>query len=204
MATKTRTWVRASLLVLIVLVAGAAFIRPPGGEPKNKASRERALRMSPEGLVLVDARSLLERVKRTRANGVVVNAWASWCDSCKEELPLLLRLKESVGSGIEVLLVSVDDPDALAAAKRMLGELGAPPPHYAVEGDLAPFKAAMNPRWTGVIPATFLFDTTGRLRYFWGGTVYENEIVPLLRRYLAGEHIDGEANFALAPGATTR
>jgi hypothetical protein len=54
-----------------------------------------------------------------------------------------------------------------------------------------------------MLPATFLFDSTGKLRYFWGGPVLENDVAPLLRRYLAGEHIDGEANFALAPGAVT-
>jgi hypothetical protein len=34
--------------------------------------------------------------------------------------------------------------------------------------------------------------------------VLETEIVPLLRRYLAGENIDGMSDNAQAPGATTR
>jgi peroxiredoxin len=101
---------------------------------------------------------------------------------------------------MEVLLISVDDADSRPAAAKMLRELDGPAPAFAVDGSLELFKKAMNPRWTGAIPATFLFDRAGKLRYFWGGNVYENEIVPLLRRYLAGEHIDGEANFVLAPG----
>jgi thiol-disulfide isomerase/thioredoxin len=152
----------------------------------------------------VDAAQLFDRVKRTPAQGVVVNAWASWCDSCKEELPLLLRLNQSVGNSIELLLVSVDDADGLGAAANMLQGFGAAGPGFAVNGALEPFKSAMNPKWTGVVPATFLFDRTAKLRYFWGGTVYENEIVPLLRRFLAGEHIDGESNFGLAPGKVTK
>lgn len=205
MATKASTPIRAILLALLVLVAGAAFIRPFGDGPK-KATRALppALPMSPEGFVLVDAQQLLERVKRTRASGVVVNAWASWCDSCKEELPLLLRLNDRVGSSIELLLVSVDDTDGLGAAAAMLRDFGARVPEFAVSGSLEPFKRAMNPKWTGVIPATFLFDRSAKLRYFWGGTVYENEIVPLLKRFLAGEHVDGESNFGLAPGSVTK
>jgi hypothetical protein len=117
---------------------------------------------------------------------------------------MLLRLHRTFGDSIEVLLVSVDDPEGRAAAAGMLHDFEAPPPVFAVDGPLEPFKAAVNPRWTGVIPATFLFDRAARLRYFWGGTVYENEITPLLRRYLAGENIDGEAHFALAPGAVTK
>ena len=72
------------------------------------------------------------------------------------------------------------------------------------EGAEGAFKAAMAPRWPGMLPATFLFDRSGKVRYFWGGPVLETEIVPLLRRYLAGEHVDGMSNFALAPGAVTR
>jgi thiol-disulfide isomerase/thioredoxin len=205
MATNKSTWIRASLALLLAIAAGAAFIRPFSPTDGGKKTPQRLpQRVSPEGFVLVDARQLLDQVRRTRATGVVVNCWARWCGSCREELPLLLRLKQTFGGAIEVMLVSVDDPEGRPAASNMLSELDAPAPRYAVEGPLEPFKAAMNPRWTGVIPASFLFDRSGKLRYFWAGTVYEKEITPLLQRYLAGEHIDGESDFALAPGKVTK
>jgi len=205
MATPRSTWIRAALALLLAVVAAAAFIRPFAPVPdKRQAATQPPVRVSPEGFILVDARQLLDQVRRTRARGVVVNCWASWCGSCKEELPLLLRLKQNLGSAIEVILVSVDDPADRNAARVMLRGFDASVPGYAVDGPLEPFKTAMNPRWPGVIPATFLFDRTAKLRYFWAGTVYENEITPLLRRYLAGEHIDGESDFALAPGKVTR
>jgi thiol-disulfide isomerase/thioredoxin len=205
MATPKSTWIRATLALLLAVSAAAAFIRPfsPAPERKQVAARP-SPRVSAEGFILTDARQLLDRVRRTPANGVVVNCWASWCGSCKEEIPLLLRLKETLGGGIEIILVTVDDPDDRPAASKLLREFHAPELGYAVDGSIESFKAAMNPRWPGVIPATFLFDRTARLRYFWAGTVYENEITPLLRRYLAGEHIDGESDFALAPGKVTR
>ena len=205
MATLKSKWIRASVALFLAVAAGAAFIRPfsPIQDGKRTEARPRP-RVSPEGFTLVDASQLLDQVRHTRATGVVVNCWASWCGSCKEELPLLLRLKQTLGGAIEVLLVSVDDADGRLAASTMLLEFGAPAPWYVVEGPLEPFKTAMNPRWPGVIPATFLFDRTPKLRYFWAGTVYEKEITPLLRRYLAGEHIDGESDFALAPGKVTR
>jgi hypothetical protein len=113
-------------------------------------------------------------------------------------------LKQNFGGAVELVLVSVDDPGDRRAAVTMLRGFDESVTGYAVDGPLEPFKALVNPRWTGVIPATFLFDRTAKLRYFWAGTVYENEITPLLRRYLAGEHIDGESDFALAPGKVTR
>lgn len=204
MATRKSTWIRALMLLSLLVVATAAFVGPLGRAPAKRTASERAPEVSPEGFVLVDARELLKRIKRTQANGTVVNAWASWCGSCKEELPMLVHLKQTFGDSIDILLVSVDDPDGRKAAARMIHDLGDPTPVFAVDGPLEPWKHAMNPRWSGVIPATFLFDPAAKLRYFWGGTVYENEITPLLRRYLAGEQVDGEAEFVLAPGAVTR
>ncbi len=119
-------------------------------------------------------------------------------------MPMLLGLEKTFGTSIDIWFVSVDEPETRAAAASMLRELGAPLPSYIVQGPLGAFKSAMNPRWPGMLPATFLFDPTGKLRFFFGGPVLETEITSLLRRYLAGEHIDGEANFALAPGAVTR
>lgn len=117
---------------------------------------------------------------------------------------MLLGLPKTFGPSIEVLFVSVDEPGSQPDAMEMLRGFNAPLPSYVVDEPLDVFKPALNPRWPGMLPATFLFDGTGKLRYFWGGPVLETDVVPLLRRYLAGEHIDGEADFALAPGAVTR
>lgn len=46
---------------------------------------------------------------------VLLNFWATWCDSCKEELPVLQELQSSRGGDrFELLAVSVDDDPAKA------------------------------------------------------------------------------------------
>lgn len=200
---------RARDLVRYGIVLGtatllAALLLRPGEHPRGgQGRRTPAEEKTRDGFVLVDARKLRARIARSRAKGIVVGAWASWCGSCKEDLPILLGLRKTFDAGsIEVHLVSVDDDDGLPKARELLASMGAEEPSFVVQGPLEAFKQAMNPAWPGMLPATFLFDREGHLHHFWGGTVYEDEIVPVLRRYLAGEDVHGETNFALAPGAT--
>ncbi|MEO6603170.1 MAG: TlpA disulfide reductase family protein [Polyangiaceae bacterium] len=175
--------------------------------PKTKDVREErdASDASPpaDALPIVDAATLLQKIKRSGKRGVVVNAWASWCDPCRNELPMLARVAPKLAArGVSVWLVSVDDPDGFATAKALLDSLDITLPAFAAAPPLQDFKAAVNPNWPGMIPVSFLFDSTGKLRYFWPGEVYEKELLPIVDGFLAGKHIDGTANFGLAPGAT--
>ena len=46
---------------------------------------------------------------------VLVNFWATWCDACKEELPVLQELQRAhAGDRFELLAVSVDEDPAKA------------------------------------------------------------------------------------------
>jgi len=154
-------------------------------------------------LPVVDGGALLEKIRKSGHKGVVINAWASWCDPCREELPMLARVAPKLAAqGVPIWLVSVDDPEGYAAAKDVLDSLHIELPSFAAAAPLQAFKIAMNPKWPGMIPVSFLFDSTGKLRYFWAGEVYEKELVPIVEGFAAGKHIDGVSDFGLAPGAT--
>ena len=104
--------------------------------------------------------------------------------------------------GVPIWLVSVDDPDGFPAARALLDSLHIDIPNFAAAPPLSAFKLAMNPKWPGMIPVSFLFDATGKLRYFWAGEVYEKELLPVVAGFVAGKHIDGVSDFGNAPGAT--
>jgi hypothetical protein len=110
--------------------------------------------------------------------------------------------KQLAAQGVPIWLVSVDDPDGFPAARAMLDSLHIDLPSFAAEPPLSAFKVALNPNWPGMLPVSFLFDATGKLRYFWAGEVYEKELVPVIEGFIAGKHIDGVSDFGLAPGAT--
>jgi len=154
-------------------------------------------------LPVVDGPALLEKIRQSGHKGVVVNIWASWCDPCREELPMLARVAPKFAAqGVPIWLVSVDDPESYAAAKDVLASLHIELPALAAAPPLQAFKQAMTPKWPGMIPVSFLFDGTGKLRHFWAGEVYEKELTPVVEGFLAGKQIDGVSDFGLAPGAT--
>lgn len=110
---------------------------------------------------------------------------------------LALNLKPQ---GIDVVLVTVDDPKDEAKALAFLKDNHITLKSYIVDGSIADFKAGINPRWPGMLPASFLFNRQAELVHFWGGEAFEQEIVRVIDAFVAGRPIEAETNFGLAPG----
>ena len=205
---------RASTLVLLIAVSAVACSRnenegsaparraEAAPDPSNEAPLGPVAELVP-ALPVIAGDALIERIRRSGNKGVIVTAFASWCDPCREELPLLETAAAKIASrGVPIWVVSMDEPDAVPAAKALLDSLHVTLPAFAAAPPLQAFKLAVNPRWPGMIPASFLFDATGKLRYFWAGEVYEKELLPVVEGFLAGKHIDGASDFGNSPGAT--
>lgn len=155
---------------------------------------------APEVLEVVTAETLKEKLKASGRKGTLVNAWASFCGPCRREIPMLEKLAEKVRpQGLDVVLVSVDEPADRPKAEAFLKERSVALTSYLAERPLGAFKQGMNPRWPGMLPASFLFDANGILRYYWGGEAFEEEVLPVLEAFAAGKPIDGESSPLLAP-----
>jgi thiol-disulfide isomerase/thioredoxin len=165
------------------------------------APRAAAIPADVEGIRRIDAAGLRQLIQ-AHGRGTVVNVWASWCGSCREEVPMLLKLREAFQpEGVDFVFVSADEPDAWASAVKLMQDWGGPSPTFAVTGSMGSFKQAMSASWRGALPATFLFDATFKLRHFWEGPIYEHEIAPIVQGFLAGDAIDGETRPPLRGGA---
>jgi thiol-disulfide isomerase/thioredoxin len=152
-------------------------------------------------LIHATAAQLLAAIRASGKKGTIVNAWASWCGPCRREVPMLQALAANLKpQGIEIVLVSVDEPKDEAKAQSFLKDNRITLKSYLVEGSVADFKAGINPNWPGMLPASFLFDRAAQLIHFWGGEAFENEIVSVVENFVAGKPVEAETRYGLAPG----
>jgi peroxiredoxin len=92
-----------------------------------------------------------------RGKVVILTFWATWCDPCREELPLLSRYaQEHAKQGLVVLGFSLDTPDDLAQVRAVANSLSFP---VGLLGD--PHVPGYGRIWH--LPVSFTIDRDGRL-----------------------------------------
>jgi thiol-disulfide isomerase/thioredoxin len=128
-----------------------------------------ALAVAPAPLP-ADSKAVMGEVHRPGASAVVLNVWATWCQPCRQEFPDLIKVaRELAPKGLRLVLVSADMSDATNDVKEFLTEQGVDFPTFIqAENDQA-FIDGLDRRWTGSIPATFVYDKNGKLVRYWEG-----------------------------------
>lgn len=92
-----------------------------------------------------------------RGKVVIVTFWATWCDPCREELPLLSHYAQAhANEGLVVLGFSLDDPEQLAQVRSVASGLSFP---VGLLGD--PHVPGYGRIWH--LPVSFTIDRNGRL-----------------------------------------
>lgn len=108
----------------------------------------------------------------------LLNVWASWCVSCREEHPLIVEL----GRANVVPIYGLNYKDKPDAAMAWLGEMGNPYKASIVDGD---GRVGIDYGVYGV-PETFVIDRDGIVRYKQIGPVtpqaLKEKILPLVRK----------------------
>jgi thiol-disulfide isomerase/thioredoxin len=126
----------------------------------------------------LDEKSFKQVLASHKGSVLLVNFWATWCAPCREEMPLLVQLERKHRSkGLRMVTVSCDEPEDQLKARQFLAQHQAPQPAYlkrAAEDEK--FINSVNGKWSGALPALFLYDRGGRLA---GSFIGETEIAVL-------------------------
>ena len=100
-----------------------------------------------------------ERITLEEARGatVLLVFWATWCDACVAELPLIARMAEEYsGRGLRVIGMNIEPDDRLRVA-RFLVRRGIEFPNAAVDG------ATSSAYRVKILPSIVIVDKTGRV-----------------------------------------
>jgi thiol-disulfide isomerase/thioredoxin len=136
----------AALLVAVSVAAGAAELKRWDGGATPP-------------LALEDLAGKQHDLAAYRGKVVLVNFWATWCEPCREEMPSIDRLRNSLkGKPFEVLAVNLAEPLSRIEKFSATMPLGFP---LLRDRDGAAGKA-----WKAkLLPASYLIGRDGRIRY---------------------------------------
>ena len=168
---------RLRLLILFIglavacSLAGVAAPAQSNGVPAAETAGVREIDL--DGL-----KKLIERdPKDTRP--LLINFWATWCDSCREEFPDLVKIDGDYrAKGLNFVAVSLDDvADIKSKVEPFLKEMKAAMPVVLLNvNDPEPAIHAVDPTWQGDMPATFLYDKDGQVVFKHFGRIKPDEL----------------------------
>jgi thiol-disulfide isomerase/thioredoxin len=159
-------------------------------------SRKRKSRAAKPSVVVqeVDAASLKALLPRGLkfSRPLVVNFWATWCDPCREEFPDLVKLDQQYRpKGLEMITVSLDDlADIKTEVPKFLRQMRATMPSYLLNvSDPDEVIKAVDPQWSGALPATFLYDEDGTVVFKHLGRFKPLELRAAIEKLLGGKTV---------------
>ena len=144
---------RTVLAVFAMLAATTALAGPQA--PKTTVPRD------PE---LIDAQGYQKLVEQYRGKALLVNFWATWCEPCRHEYPMLNELaKQYAPQGLKVVGVNLDDDGDLILMRRFLARYKPIFPNYRKKaGAEEAFRQAVLAGWNGALPASVFYTRDGR------------------------------------------
>jgi thiol-disulfide isomerase/thioredoxin len=147
---RTRIGVSAVLLGF-VLALGLSVV----GAPQSSVLRDPRV---------IDAQGYVKIVQEHRGKPLLMTFWATWCEPCRDEYPMLNELAKQYGpKGLQVVGVNFNDDGDLILMRRFIARYKPVFPNYRKKhGDEAGFTQAVWPDWNGALPVSFLYDKDGK------------------------------------------
>ena len=114
---------------------------------------------------VIDAQGYQRLVKQHAGKPLLMTFWATWCEPCRDEYPMLNELAKQYGpKGLHMVGVSLDDDGDMILMRRFLARYKPIFPNYRKKpgDDDAAFRQSILPGWTGTLPITIFYGKDGR------------------------------------------
>ena len=163
------------VLAVATLAAGAGFFAyraTPSDRPDAEAAAE-LMRLR-----LPDTSGNEQSLAQWRNKVLIVNFWATWCEPCREEVPVLLRAQAKyAANGVQVVGISVDSVDKVRqfAIEYRIGY-----PLVVGSMDIIDLTRRLGNKAAG-LPYTVVLDRSGRVVKTHLGGISEAELESAIR-----------------------
>ena len=156
---------------------GAARSTPSPAAPDESAGR--GVKKIPERLpeiTMPDSQGVTHKLSDWKGHPLMVNFWATWCDPCRREIPLLKRLrKERSGESLEIVGIAVDFRDAVIQYARSISI-----DYPLLMGEKDGIEAIDAFGMESVFPFTVFADKQGRILTVKVGELHSDEAEVIL------------------------
>lgn len=175
---------RSALCRLFVLACSLLLLSWP------LSAQQPAVKPAVPDPVLIDLPGYQKVLAELRGKPVWVNFWATWCEPCRDEYPIVNQLaKKYAAQGLVVIGVSLDDDGEMTLVRRFLARNQPIFRNYRrLPGKDEAFINGVSPRWSGAIPASFFYAPDGRLLKSLVGEHTGKEFEAILRQLLAASN----------------
>jgi thiol-disulfide isomerase/thioredoxin len=119
---------------------------------------------APSDPPLIDAQGFQKIVSKYHGKPLMVNFWATWCEPCRDEYPLVNEMaKQYAAQGLNVVGVNYDQDGDLILMRRFIARYKPVFTNYRKkQGGEVEFNQAVLPGWRGELPITIFYDREGK------------------------------------------
>ena len=117
----------------------------------------------------IDEAGLKKLIRERNGRTLLLNIWATWCAPCVAEFPDLVKLSQTYDTtAVEVVAISADYPDEVdTKIIPFLKKMNVPFRVYVAQFEhQEDFINAVNRSWSGALPASLIYDSHGKERFF--------------------------------------
>jgi thiol-disulfide isomerase/thioredoxin len=172
-----RTRLHGRIILTFAAVLALAFIAALPGRTQTtdagKAAPRAGKAAGPVDPQLIDLAGYRQLLAKYKGKPLVVNFWATWCEPCRDEFPMIVELaKEFKPQGVSVIGVDMDDESDMNLVRRFIARTQPQFPNYRQKPgiDLDAFYDGVNSEWKGTMPQTIFYGRDGQILGFFLGT----------------------------------
>jgi thiol-disulfide isomerase/thioredoxin len=178
----------AAIIFFAVILSASSIASQTQSAAPTARSTQSSRPAAAQTLTQIDLAGYNKLLADHRGKPLLVTFWATWCEPCRDEYPLVNQLARDYASkGLVVLGVDMDDDSAINLIQHFLERNRPIFPNVRKQmGHEDVFVRGVDPQWKDEMPANFFYAADGRLLGFMIGGHPRDDFEKIINVILSG------------------